>query len=186
MMTLFISGMAILNLLGGRNLGGENIPNEKLIFRAFFPALAVLVLCSYLNMSIENITAISAIVLLGSLLWAAPNWSFEEIHGIHDPTKYPKIIRQIGYAFFPLNDRPSKARGVIMKGLRGFYEFPMYVLLSFFNPLAAVYGLNTFFMGAVYWFCGKITPEKYAVAVAEFVYGAWRGLWIYLVIASIK
>lgn len=123
-------------------------------------------------------------VTAGSALWFPFNWSFCEITGIED-TKYQAWVRSIGYWLFPTDVSAStnRKRGIVMKGIRGSYDILTFILLTAINPEAMIYWLGTFTMGLVYWLCGKILPDKYAVLAGELSYGAVRGVLIGLALS---
>lgn len=172
--------IAICNVIAGRWKDLFGIPDEKdvtggrqitLFFRCVIPAIVVW------NMG-DWYVGLSA--LIGYLVWATPGWSFDEITGQYSPDKYPAIIRKIGLYFVPIsgtNDgydertNKNKLRGVIMKGLRGGYSLPAFILFAAVNPYALFWWLGTLSMGICYWIGGAFKP-RYVVMVGELIYGA--------------
>ena len=179
-MISFIFSIAICNFIGGRFgaflSDSESRCSGRLIFRCVIPGLIAL--------GATGSIWVWLAVTVGSALWFPWGWSFDEITGNYDSKKYHSFVRHIGELLFPNFDiKSNKKRGILMKGIRGAYDAGTFGLLSFINPLAMIFWIPTFLMGAVYWACGKILgEERYPVAAAEFAWGAIRGLLIYLAI----
>lgn len=181
----FIFNIGLLNMLGGR---WDNIaPNSfegRLWFRCLLPgALAGIV-------ALDHGGVMAGFVWLGvsagSAIWFPWGWSFDEITGKYDPTKYPHWVQRIGLRFFPADEleRTNRARGMLMKGIRGGFDMMTYIILFPINPWAPVIGLCSFAMGFVYWACGRIVPEERGpVTLAEFIWGLCRGAMIAAIIA---
>ena len=53
--------------------------------------------------------------------------------------------------------------------IRGMLFYPLFIFLSFINPLALVYGFGVLSMGLIYWL-RKFTPESHSIRIAEFAY----------------
>jgi hypothetical protein len=180
-MLSFITAMSLANLLGGRwgdIVGEDKKGGGRIIFRAVLPAI----LAASLMGSISAGIVAGGIVLLGSLLWATPGWSFDEINGEYDNEKYPKFIRYVGYSLFPPDayKATNRKRGIIMKGMRGGYDIPMFIALGLLNPVAFLFAPVTLLMGAVFWACGRVVEERLAVLSGEIAWGAMRGVLIYV------
>lgn len=62
--------------------------------------------------------------------------------------------------------------------IRGMLFYPLFIFLSFINPLALLYGLGVISMGLIYWL-RKFTPESYSIRVSEFTFGCFLGVLIY-------
>lgn len=63
--------------------------------------------------------------------------------------------------------------------IRGMLFYPLFIFLSFINPLALVYGLGVLSMGLIYWL-RKFIPESYSIRIAEFTYGCVLGALIHV------
>jgi len=137
-MTLFIALMAISNMLGGRweNIWPASPINGRLLWRCIAPGLFAGL---YALQSHDVITSLFVwiAVTAGSALWFPWGWSFEEIHGERDLTKYPAWVRWIGYQIMPYNEaniKRDKLRGALIKGIRGSFDILTFALLSAINP----------------------------------------------------
>lgn len=180
-MLIFILTMAVMNAIGGRfeDVAGTDtkIPG-RLLFRCVLPACLSGCLAVLTGHSFFASAYIIIAVLGGSALWFAPGWSFDEIDGGYDKTKYPAVIRQIGEWLVPVSlqlPADNRERGIYMKGLRGLYDALTFIALAAINPYALLVLPLCAFMGAIYWLAGRIAPARKAVMVGEFLYGGWRG-----------
>lgn len=184
-MISFIFAGAFANVIAGRNydIFGKEIIDGRLLFRCIIPAI----LAASFGYNIDGWTLAiysGLFVLAGSALWYAPNWSFDEINGLYDRAKYPRIIRKIGLYFCPDDGRAStnRKRGIITKGFRGAYDILTFGLFFLLNPYALLLWLGTFSMGFFYWLAGKVAPPTATVAFGELIYGGFRMLLIALAI----
>jgi len=179
--------MGILNMLGGR--WDDVMPNSpfsgRLVFRCLMPGVLAGWLAHMVGYTpIQEILAWAA-VTIGSGLWYPFGWSFDEITGGYDTTKYPAWIQKIGRTFVSVPSTPhgNRQRGIVMKGLRGGFDIVTFAGLYFINPLAPYFFAGTLLMGYVYWLCGRLVPQQNAVETAEFTYGIWRGMLIGLAVS---
>jgi hypothetical protein len=192
-MFAFVTAFALCNLIGGRSkdVFAPDFGMGRFIFRALLPSIITGCYAYEQDLGLTMSLIVLAITLAASTLWFAPNWSFDEINGQYDPNKYPLWVKKIGLHFFPLDSDPAtvastnRKRGMVMKGLRGMYEYPGCIALGLFTPWAYLIGLLTALQGVMFWACGRIFP-KYPVAMAEAVWGAMRGLRYGLSIALIS
>lgn len=180
----FALNIGLCNMIGGRfgsllGTAEDETGYGRPIFRCAIPAILSALLChTFLHAALVFLA-----VAAGSAIWYVFGWSFDEITGRWDKTKYPAIIQWIGRHLLPSDDPASnRARGVIMKGLRGGYDGLTYGLLAIPNPFTALLWLPCFAMGTVYWLAGRLVPESHAVMLAEFLYGLLRGSLLYLAI----
>jgi len=172
-MIAFIIAIALANVIAGRveDVFGANLPYKRLwvaLFRCIIPGVLALDHGWYAGLS----------VAVGSVLWFAYGWSFAEITGVEDDTKYPHWLQWLAKKIVP-NDNKVKLRAIIAKGIRGSFDILTFAMLTAINPYAIFLWLGTFSMGLVYYICGKFFGSR-SVAVAELTYGAVRGLLINL------
>lgn len=172
--------MALSNLLGGRNVYGDKVSAERLVFRCILPGIFAAAYTYDKQQSLAVIIFVWLSVTVGSALWFAPNWSFDEITGKYDATKYPAFIRWVGLKLFPLNvsAKRNRARGIVTKGLRGGFDIVTFGLLTIINPIAPLWWLGTLLMGLIYHLAMRAFKEEFSVPAAEPIYGAWRGFLI--------
>lgn len=175
-----IINMALLNLLGGRDVLGENSPNDRLIFRCLLMGIIPPVYMYEHGYDLATAAYVWLAATAGSAFWFPWGWSFDEITGKYDALKYPRWIKAIGISIVPLSDRVSRnrLRGIIMKGLRGSYDLLTFSLLAAVNIYAPLWWLGTFLMGLIYHITIYVAPQRYAVSLGEVLYGAWRAFLI--------
>lgn len=182
-MTSNILLIAICNVIAGRWKDLLGIPDSKdvkggrqitLFFRCVIPAAVLWSMAGWYA---------GLATLIGVGLWASFGWSFDEITGQYSTGKYHGFVRKIGLYFVPIagtgepNDiaeAQNKLRGVIMKGVRGAYSLPAFLLFTAINPYALFWWLGTFSMGICYWLGGGFKP-RYMVMAGEFIYGIVLG-----------
>jgi hypothetical protein len=157
---LIALAFALTNMLGGRfnDVWGEDSPvSGRLLFRVIMPAFILATASSELSGFGVTVYVFFA-VLAGSAIWFSSGWSFEEQHGVPDPTKYPKAVRALAYRIWPEDGTLStnRRRGAFMKGFRGLYDLGTFVLLLPINKFAILYWPATFIMGLVYYLMAKI------------------------------
>jgi hypothetical protein len=176
-MLSFIFAGAFANVIAGRNydIFGKEVIDGRLLFRCILPAI-LSASFGYEQAGTELAIYAGLSVLVGSALWYAPNWSFDEITGQYDDKKYLKFIRKIGQRLYPNDGKANsnRKRGIVTKGFRGAYDILTFGLFSLLNPYAILLWLCTFSMGFFYWFAGKIAPPTATVAFGELMYGLFR------------
>lgn len=159
----FILVIALLNVIRGRDL----FPGDKWVTAA----LSGLCAGYYAD------SAYVALIIFAWLrFWETFGWSFDEITGDYDPTKYPKWVQSIGLKYFPVDSLRTTniKRGILMKGIRGMFLYPAFLALTPFNLVAPIVGLGCALQGLVY-SCFRFLGA-YNVMAAEFVWGAVMGL----------
>lgn len=174
-MISLILAFALSNCIAGRIEDITGKLNNKRLYVAFLrvvvPALAA--------GSFASSWYVGLAVLIGSAFWFPWGYSFSEINGVED-NKYPKWVREIGYAWFPpdLSSDSTRKRGILMKGIRGGYDILTFALLIPVGGWGALHWFGTLLMGVIYWACGRIFPARFSGITAELAYGGWRGFLI--------
>ena len=170
---IYIIALGLLNCIGGRGKDAGMKRMSKVAFRFLCPVAATLAYAHYAGMGAYEALMLTLGVALAYGLWFAPGWSFDEITGGHDATKYPAIIQNIGLRLYPIDHFQStnRRRGIVMKGLRGLYGYPGFVLLAYYlNPWALISGLFWGLQGVNYWQFRK--TGKYSVLLGEIFDGS--------------
>lgn len=185
----YLIGMALTNMLGGRwgDVWSGKFPiNGRMFWRGIMPGILSGFVAFDIFNHVPSALYVWVAVTLGSLFWYCFGWSFEEITGTPDPTKYPKWIRWIGYSLFPNNDKIARnqQRGMVMKGLRGMFDIFTFVLLLPINEYALLAWVACFAMGPIYRGVAWAVASKNNVLAAELVYGFWRGSLILITLAA--
>lgn len=182
LLILFVLLMGIMNMLGGRfEAVDPYFPLDgRLFFRCIMPGICsgAMAMASGLSFA-ESLYALAA-VGVGSALWYAPGWSFDEITGAWSPEKYPSFMRKTALWIFPDTTSPSqnKRRGTLLKSIRGLYDAITFVGLYPLNHAAPAFAAASALMGPIYWACGRLFPYSAPVLKAEFFEGCLRGILI--------
>lgn len=180
--------MGLMNMLAGRfdDIDPHFPIDGRLFFRCIMPGI-----CSgffALGVGHAWYWAIYtwAGVTAGSALWFAPGWSFDEITGGWSPNKYPAFMRRFALWLIPNISDPARnrARGTLLKAIRGLYDVVTFAALYAINPAAPFNLLGSILMGPIYWLMGQIFPNGAPVCDAEFWEGCLRGILIGSAIAG--
>lgn len=180
--------MGLMNMLGGRF--EDVIPtfpiDGRLVFRCIGPGVCAGAFALGLGHEWYWAIYVWAAVTVGSALWFAPGWSFDEITGGWSPNKYPAFMRRFGLWLVPNINSPSsnRLRGTVLKAIRGLYDVLTFAGLSAINPTAPAYLAGSVLMGPIYWLMGRLFPNGAPVADAEFWEGCLRGILIGSAIAG--
>lgn len=183
MLEIIAIAFALTNMLGGRfeNVWGEKPPfSGRLFFRGIMPGVLLACAASETFNSLAVAAYVFFATLIGSLVWFCFEWSFEEQHGVADPTKYPSVVRKLAYRIWQEDGtyHTNRLRGIFLKGVRGMYDFLTFALLLPINKYALFFWPLTFSMGVIYWAVSKIVPgQRQDVLTAEAGYGFVRG-WV--------
>jgi hypothetical protein len=171
-MLFYIITLGILNCIGGRGKDAGMDHLSKVAFRFLLPVAATMVYCHYIGLDPYRVVIATLGTAFAYGLWFPWGWSFDEITGGYDAKKYPAIVQNIGLHLYPLDHLQStnRKRGIIMKGLRGLYGYPGFILLAvYLNPLSLLYGLIWGLQGVVYWLYRDLDGK--AVLMAEIADG---------------
>lgn len=171
---IFCILLGVLNAIGGRwhdIVGEEHARGGRLFFRCLLPAMAAGLYSASIGYGLSQSLYVFLCVAIGLGLWFPWAWDFAAIHGREDLSKWPKWMQEIATFLYPESDK-AKQRGTLCICLRGFYLYPMYIMLSAFTSGALVMGLVSGAQGIIYRLCGRLFPERIAVMMAEFFTGA--------------
>lgn len=94
-----------------------------------------------------------------------------------EPDGFNGWITKVGLWLVPLG-KSNELRNVIMFSLRGLYDYPMAIVLTFFNPYAWAWGLLCLLQGPLEWLSTKISKGKYHWMLGELLTGINRGFYI--------
>lgn len=150
----YILTLGLLNCLGGRGKDAGMDRLSKFAFRFLCPVAATMAYAHYAGSSPLELVILTIGTSIAYGLWFPWGWSFDEITGQHDATKYPAIIQNIGLRLYPYDafKATNRRRGIVMKGLRGLYGYPGFALLGYYlNPLFLLSGLFWGLQGVIYW-----------------------------------
>jgi hypothetical protein len=177
---LLIPIVSVLNHEGGQN---TTVPNPRIVFRVVLIPLAF---CAYLFIAktdIKLIVILELVSTIGMALWATFEWGpgfmsiNAEDHRDYISKWYQSNFWLTKFADFwcdtnrltVLTPAQCKRWGTVYMTVRGAFEYPMFIAMTFlYTPFSLAIGLTCFLQGIIY----RTSSE---VLYAEYKYGAIIG-----------